>query len=189
MAVSGVRSSCEASATNRRIRCSDAVRAARASAMRSSMRLRARPSRPTSLAGPATWIRSAMLPAAMAWPVSTIRSFGPSPRMMTNHVALVDLENGVAETARRRRRPTPSQDRPHPRDQLFDTERLGEIVVTAPGETGDPVLRGVAGGEEHHRRLVTRRPQPPAHSNPVDARQADVEHHDVGVIALDGGVG
>jgi hypothetical protein len=35
---------------------------------------------------------------------------------------LVDLEVGVAETARRRRRPTPSQDRPHPRDQLFDTE-------------------------------------------------------------------
>jgi hypothetical protein len=102
---------------------------------------------------------------------------------------LVDLEDGVAETARRRRRPTPSQDRPHPRDQLFDAERLGEIVVTALGEPGDPVLRGVAGGEEHHRRLVTRRPQPPAHLEPVDARQADVEHHDVGVIALDGGVG
>ena len=66
MVTSGVRSSCEASCTNRRIFCSDWVRAANAVSMCASMAFRERERRPISVAGLPTSTRRDRSPAAMA---------------------------------------------------------------------------------------------------------------------------
>ena len=66
MVTSGVRSSCEASWTKRRIFCSDLVRAANAVSMWASMAFRDRDRRPTSVDGLPTSTRRDRSPAAMA---------------------------------------------------------------------------------------------------------------------------
>ena len=75
MVTSGVRSSCEASATKRRIRRSEAVRAANAASMCASMALSEADSRPTSVVGFSISTRRDRSPAAMAAAVfSTLES-------------------------------------------------------------------------------------------------------------------
>ena len=79
--VSGVRSSCEASATNRRRRASDAVRSANASSICASIAFSARPRRPTSVCSSAGSTRRERSPAAIAPAVSPISLQRPQPEL------------------------------------------------------------------------------------------------------------
>lgn len=76
---SGVRSSCEASATNRRIRASDSARAAKAASIWVSMPLSAMESRPTSVPGESSGIRWESSPSAIRAAPASIRRSGRSP--------------------------------------------------------------------------------------------------------------
>ncbi len=93
--VKGVRNSCDASATNRRRRSSDARRSSNAASMWVSIALSASPRRPTSVrssAGETRWLRS---PAAIDPAVSPMPLSGFSPSR-TNHSARAAV---VARTA------------------------------------------------------------------------------------------
>ena len=86
MAAMGVRSSWEASATNRRSRasdwssrCSEATRAPKADSIRESMTLRVRASRPTSVRSFSPGTRSVRLPAAMDSATVSMSRSGRSP--------------------------------------------------------------------------------------------------------------
>ena len=73
-----------------------------------------------------------------------------------------------------------AQEGPQPGQQLGQGEGLDQVVVGSGVEALDPVVDGVAGGEHEHRGVVVGRPQAPAHVEPVDGGQADVEDHRVG---------
>ena len=70
----------------------------------------------------------------------------------------------------------------HPGDQLPRAERLGEVVVGADGEADDEVGLGVAGGEHQHRHRSVALDLA-AHLEAVEAREHEVEHHEVGLEA------
>src|SRR5215467_9426915 len=84
MVVSGVRSSCEASAANCRTLCSELSRAPNACWIRSSMVLIAVPSLPTSVLVSASGIRAVRSPwVVIRWAVPAISLSGASPRPMS----------------------------------------------------------------------------------------------------------
>ena len=92
MAVSGVRSSCEASATNWRIRSSDRraaaserLRASKDDSIWASMVFSDRPSRPTSVCGSRSGTRRDRSPAAMA---SAVCSMSLSGRRLLRTIAM-----------------------------------------------------------------------------------------------------
>ena len=87
MLVSGVRSSCEASARKRRSLSSVAARSANATSMRLSIVFRLRPSRPTSVRGSAGCTRSERSPAEIASAVTAILSSGRRSRLIRNQAA------------------------------------------------------------------------------------------------------
>ena len=66
--------------------------------------------------------------------------------------------------------------------QLAQAEGLGQVVVRAQLQADDLVHLLVARGQEQDRRLVARAAQPAQHLEAVDARQADVEDHEVGCV-------
>ncbi len=63
--------------------------------------------------------------------------------------------------------------------ELVERERLGEVVVGAGVEPGDPVVDRVARRQHQHRRPDLVPPKSPARLEAVDARQHDVEHDHV----------
>ncbi len=77
---SGVRSSCEASATNRRIRASEAVRTPNACSICVSIPFSAALRRPTSVCSDACGTRCDRSPAAMAAAVTSISRRGRNDR-------------------------------------------------------------------------------------------------------------
>ena len=79
MPASGVRSSCEASATKLRIRSSDSARAAKADSIWSSIPFSAAESRPTSVLVGSSGIRWESSPAAISSVPRSIRRSGSSP--------------------------------------------------------------------------------------------------------------
>jgi D-alanyl-D-alanine carboxypeptidase/D-alanyl-D-alanine-endopeptidase (penicillin-binding protein 4) len=72
-----------------------------------------------------------------------------------------------------------TQQRPQTREQLFERERLDEVVVGAGVEPAHAVGHRVARGQHEDRRAVTGRAQPPAHLEAVDVRHQQVEHERV----------
>ena len=78
-----MRSSCEASATKRRSRASEAAVALKAAWIWVSMVFSAIPSRPTSVLGSARSTRRERSPAAIAAAVASIAVSGRRPRRMT----------------------------------------------------------------------------------------------------------
>ena len=98
MLVSGVRSSCEASARKRRSFSSVAARSANASSMRLSIVFRLRPSRPTSVRGSAGCTRRARSPAAMASAVTAIVSSGRRSRLISHQAAAASAASTTSET-------------------------------------------------------------------------------------------
>jgi hypothetical protein len=77
------------------------------------------------------------------------------------------------------RQSTAPNHRAQPRQQLTEIEGLDQIVVGAAVETRDARLDGVSRREHQHGDVRSGLTQLPAHVEPVDARQHDVEHHRV----------
>ena len=77
-----------------------------------------------------------------------------------------------------------SQQRAHAREQLFERERLDEVVVRARVETRDAVPDAVAGGQHEHGRRVSRSTEVAADLDTVDPRHEDVEHDGVRVAVV-----
>ena len=98
MLVSGVRSSCEASARKRRSFSSVAARSANASSMRPSIVFRLRPSRPTSVRGSAGCTRRVRSPAAMASAVTAIVSSGRRSRLISHQAAAARAPSTSSDT-------------------------------------------------------------------------------------------
>ncbi len=69
----------------------------------------------------------------------------------------------------------PAQQPAQPGEHLFQAERLGDVVVTARGDTGDPVFDRVAGGKEEHAHPWASRANPAQHLKPVEVGQHDVK--------------
>ena len=72
-------------------------------------------------------------------------------------------------------RATPHE-RAKPREQLGERERLQQVVVGAGIEPGDAILDRIARREHQHRRPDAPLAQSPAHLDPVEAGQHQVEH-------------
>ena len=70
----------------------------------------------------------------------------------------------------------PAQQRPQPRLQLGERERLHQVVVGAGVEAVDPVGDRVARGQHQHRGAIAGGSHPPADLEPVDPGHRDVEH-------------
>ncbi len=79
--------------------------------------------------------------------------------------------------------PAPAQ-HAQARQQFVEVERLDQIVVGAAVQAADPVGDLVAGGEDHHRRIVLPCAQAAQHFHAVAPRQAQIEQHRVEVRAL-----
>ena len=73
----------------------------------------------------------------------------------------------------------PAQQRAQAQHQFLDGERLGDVVVAAGGEPGDPVADVVSGGEEQHGHPLDVGAHPPQHLEPVDVGQHHIEHDQV----------
>ena len=73
----------------------------------------------------------------------------------------------------------PPEQRLHPRHQLHDTERLGEIVVGAAAEPAHLVRLVRPRGEHQHREARARRPGAAAAPRTHPAREHDVEHQKI----------
>ena len=103
------------------------------------------------------------------------------PAAAAAHLVGDRVEHEVAEPQRRAvLAGRAAQQRPQPRLELLERERLDEVVVGARVQAGDAVVDRVARGEHQHRRAVAGVAQPPAHLEPVDVRHRDVEHDGVG---------
>src|SRR5438874_4257849 len=90
----------------------------------------------------------------------------------------VEPQSAVAR--RRLLRPTPAQQRLQPRDEFSESERLGEVVVTADPETGEALDKPVPGRQKQHGRLHALRTERLAEVAAVGVGQADVHHERVG---------
>src|SRR5947207_691627 len=63
--------------------------------------------------------------------------------------------------------PAAPQHRPDPGQHLVQAERLGDVVVAAERETGDPLVDAVPGGQEDHRDPGAARADPADHVEAV----------------------
>ena len=72
-----------------------------------------------------------------------------------------------------------------PRQQDGQIERLGQIVVGARLESAQDVVGVRTRRQQHDRDETARRPQPPHDLETVEARQHDVEQHDVEGVGAD----
>jgi hypothetical protein len=76
------------------------------------------------------------------------------------------------------------QQRAHPRHQLAQRERLGDVVVGAHLQADDPVHLRVARGQ-HQDGDLAGGPHPPADVPAAETRQHQVEDQQVGPLALE----
>ena len=68
---------------------------------------------------------------------------------------------------------------PDPREQLFEGERLHDIVVRTVLQTGDPVQHGIPGREDQDWEIGVRGTEPAADLEPVELWQQHVQHDEV----------
>jgi hypothetical protein len=80
-------------------------------------------------------------------------------------------------------------ERAHPRFQFGQRKRFGHVVVGTQVQPLDPLLDGVGGGQDQHRRRVAARAQLAQHLQPGQLGQAEVEDHEVEVVRDERGVG
>ena len=92
----------------------------------------------------------------------------------------IELQVGEAQDLLGPRR-DPSQERPEPREQLLERERLREVVVRASVEACDAALHLGAGGQHQHGHAVPLSADAAADLQPVDAWHQDIEDHRVGL--------
>jgi hypothetical protein len=105
---------------------------------------------------------------------------------VAGHLAAVGVkaDAGALQDRRRGRPGAPSQ-RHHPRGQLRERERLGQVVVGAQGQPGDPLVDLGGGGQQQHPHRPPARHQRLAHLVAVHDRQVTVQHHHVVVVDAD----
>ena len=90
------------------------------------------------------------------------------------------VESQVADLDRRGPLALPTADQsPQPGQELGEGEGLGQVVVGAAVEAGDPVLDRSSSGQHQHRRPDAVLSHPPAGLEAVDPRQDHVEHDSV----------
>src|SRR2546421_10331471 len=77
------------------------------------------------------------------------------------------------------------QDDAHARDELFQAEWFGDVVVAADGQAMNLLFGRVAGREKDDRHLPTRRGEAAEDLEAIDVRQHDVEDHQSGLEGLD----
>ena len=106
------------------------------------------------------------------------------PARRTSRLAGSSTRSPTSSTVVAFDRPAPVE-RPQPRQQLVEVERLDEVVVGAGVEPGHAVGHAVAGREHEDRRAQAVLAQPAAGLEAVDLRQVDVEHDHV--VAVGGG--
>jgi hypothetical protein len=87
------------------------------------------------------------------------------------------------------RAPRAAQLRPDPGLELFDLERLDQIIVRAAVEPAHPARKSVVGGEDQHGSPVSSCPQAPQHFDAVEFRQAEIEDDQCVVLRLQGRIG
>jgi hypothetical protein len=61
------------------------------------------------------------------------------------------------------------------REQLFESERFREVIVSAHVEAGHTIVDGIARGQHHHRRPYPSLSQPSADLESIRARQHHVK--------------
>ena len=66
------------------------------------------------------------------------------------------------------------------RHHLFETERLGDVVVSPDGQPGDLVFQGIAGRQKQRGRLHTVGPEATQQAEPVHPRHHDVQDEGIG---------
>src|SRR6266850_5648617 len=71
------------------------------------------------------------------------------------------------------------------RHQLGKGERLGQVVVGADVESGDPLLERAMRGKNQHRRLISARPQLAEQIEPILSGQLQIENYQVERAARD----
>ena len=89
------------------------------------------------------------------------------------------VDDDVAGFDRRAEAACPPQHSTDASEQLFERERLDQVVVGAELETAQPVLDRVARGQEDDRQ-ITGGAQLPRQREPVAARKQHIEHGKVG---------
>ena len=81
------------------------------------------------------------------------------------------------------------------RDDLFEAERLGDVVVAAGREARDAIAHGILRRQEQHGHVVAGLPEALQHRHPVEVGHHDVEHQGVrselprGLERLEAGTG
>ncbi len=84
------------------------------------------------------------------------------------------------------RRRCPAQHRPHPQGQLAWAERLGQVVVGACLQPGDPVvLLAERGQQDHRNRVVAALTQAAAQRQAVGPGHHHVQHRDVDALGAE----
>jgi len=86
---------------------------------------------------------------------------------------------------RRQRGPCPAAERTHPRDELGEGERLGEVVVRAEVKAVHPVPDPGRRGQHQHAGLPARGEDPTADLVAVHERQVAVQDHHVVAVHHD----
>jgi hypothetical protein len=77
----------------------------------------------------------------------------------------------------------PPQRRPHARQQLHRTERLGQVVIRSGIQAGNLVLLGLARGQ-HDDRDCGELTDPPADITAVHTRHHDVKQQQIQLLSL-----
>ena len=134
--------------------------------------------------GSAAWRRR--LPGSRASRASRSNSFGVSSSSRSPSVTVragtSTASSPTRTTSRLARRRRPACDRPNPREQLAEPERLDEIVVGAHLEPDDLVDLLALGGD-HDDRDARAGAELPAHRQAVHVGQAEVEQDEVGLAS------
>ena len=94
----------------------------------------------------------------------------------------IEIEFKVShdESRRRRSRAGATQCHLHPRHQLFQRERLGDVVVTTDRETADAICGVVPCGHKEDRGAAATVTEPRQQFEAVQIRKVDVEHDHIG---------
>ena len=87
-----------------------------------------------------------------------------------------DIELDAGEPEQAGARAAAPQQRAQPRPQFLERERLGQVVVGAGVQPGDPVGHQVSRGQHQDRGVVAACPDHAAHLEPARLGHEDVEH-------------
>jgi hypothetical protein len=103
------------------------------------------------------------------------RQLEASPAASRVHRAEIERQIGKAEDVRRFLLESAPQECAQPREQLFERERLGKVIVGAGIEALDPVADGVACGQQQDGDPIALAAEAPCHVESVVAGHHHIE--------------